>query len=151
MGRWDKLIVNQAFDVPTISFFIISYRLMPNPCQFYFDIKFGERLYSKEKMPGTPLLFIFIFAFKKKEKKKNWKGFGKGKKYLEHQKPGRRNVCPSEPAYNILDCRILRLSAEVLSAECCCLGCYVWWSVVFNMPCMFWLWVGKFCLHRSRA
>ena len=37
------------------------------------------------------------------------------------------------------------------SAECCCLGCYVWWSVVFNMPCMFWLWVGKFCLHRSRA
>ena len=70
MGRWDKLIVNQAFDVPTISFFIISYRLMPNPCQFYFDIKFGERLYSKEKMPGTPLLFIFIFAFKKKKKKK---------------------------------------------------------------------------------
>ena len=82
MGRWDKLIVNQAFDVPTISFFIISYRLMPNPCQFYFDIKFGERLYSKEKMPGTPLLFIFIFAFKKKRKKKELKGFWQRKEIL---------------------------------------------------------------------
>ena len=32
--------------------------LMPYPCsQFYFDIKFGDRLYSKENRPGSPLLF----------------------------------------------------------------------------------------------
>ena len=31
---------------------------MPYPCShFYFDIKFGDRLYSKEKRPGSPLLF----------------------------------------------------------------------------------------------
>ena len=33
-------------------------RLMPYPCShFYFDIKFGDRSYSKEKRPGSPLLF----------------------------------------------------------------------------------------------
>ena len=32
--------------------------LMPYPCShFYFDIKFGDRLYSKENRPGSPLLF----------------------------------------------------------------------------------------------
>ena len=32
--------------------------LMPYPCShFYFDINFGDRLYSKEKRPGSPLLF----------------------------------------------------------------------------------------------
>ena len=31
---------------------------MPYPCsQFYFDIKFGDRLYSKEKRRAWPLLF----------------------------------------------------------------------------------------------
>ena len=31
---------------------------MPGPCShFYFDINFGIRLYSKEKRPGSPLLF----------------------------------------------------------------------------------------------
>ena len=31
---------------------------MPYPCShFYFDIKFGDRLYSKEKRPGSPLHF----------------------------------------------------------------------------------------------
>ena len=32
--------------------------LLPHPCShFYFDIHFGDRLYSKEKRPGSPLLF----------------------------------------------------------------------------------------------
>ena len=32
--------------------------LLPYPCShFYFDTKFGNRLYSKEKRPGSPLLF----------------------------------------------------------------------------------------------
>ena len=31
--------------------------LMPGPCShFYFDINFGNRLYSKEERPGSPLL-----------------------------------------------------------------------------------------------
>ena len=31
---------------------------MPYPCsQFYFDINFGDRLYSNEKRPGSPLVF----------------------------------------------------------------------------------------------
>ena len=33
-------------------------KLMPCPCShFNVDIKFGDRLYSKEKRPGSPLLF----------------------------------------------------------------------------------------------
>ena len=32
--------------------------LMPYPCSyFYFDTNFGDRLYSKEKRSGSPLLF----------------------------------------------------------------------------------------------
>ena len=32
--------------------------LMPYPCShFYFDIKFGDRLYSKEKRGAWPVLF----------------------------------------------------------------------------------------------
>ena len=32
--------------------------LMPHPCShFYFDIKFGDRLYSKEKRGNLPVLF----------------------------------------------------------------------------------------------
>ena len=32
--------------------------LMPGPCSGkHFDINFGNRLYSKEKRPGSPLLF----------------------------------------------------------------------------------------------
>ena len=35
---------------------------MPNPCSyFYFDIKFGNRLYSKEKRPGFPLWNIIYY------------------------------------------------------------------------------------------
>ena len=31
---------------------------MPYPCShFYFDINFGDRLYSKEKRPSSPFLF----------------------------------------------------------------------------------------------
>ena len=38
-------------------FFIIP-TLLPGPCShFYFDINFGNRLYSKEKRPGSSLLF----------------------------------------------------------------------------------------------
>ena len=38
--------------------FLPSRSLMPYPCShFYFDIKFGDRLYSKENRPGSPLLF----------------------------------------------------------------------------------------------
>ena len=35
-----------------------NFILMPYPCShFYFDIKFGDRLYSKENRLGSPLLF----------------------------------------------------------------------------------------------
>ena len=35
-----------------------SYNLLPYPCShFYFDINFGNRLYSKEKRRAWPLLF----------------------------------------------------------------------------------------------
>ena len=34
------------------------FSLMPYPCsQFYFDINFGDRLYSKEERRAWPLLF----------------------------------------------------------------------------------------------
>ena len=37
---------------------IQSSALMPYPCShFYFDIKFGDRLYSKEKRRALPVLF----------------------------------------------------------------------------------------------
>ena len=37
---------------------VFFYSLMPYPCShFYFDIKFGDRLYSKEKRRAWPLLF----------------------------------------------------------------------------------------------
>ena len=36
----------------------VKNNLMPYPCShFYFDIKFGDRLYSKENRPGSPFLF----------------------------------------------------------------------------------------------
>ena len=39
--------------------------LMPYPCShFYFDIKFGNRLYSKEKKPSSSLLFSIQFVTK---------------------------------------------------------------------------------------
>ena len=37
---------------------VVIFTLMPYPCShFYFDINFGDRLYSKEKRTGSPLLF----------------------------------------------------------------------------------------------
>ena len=37
---------------------VVDIRLMPYPCShFYVDIKFGDRLYSKEKRRAWPLLF----------------------------------------------------------------------------------------------
>jgi hypothetical protein len=36
--------------------------VMPYPCShFYFDINFGNKLYPKEKRPGSPLLFSFEY------------------------------------------------------------------------------------------
>ena len=61
LGRWvdgpnNSLTKRLMFQV--LFSFIISYRLMPYPCShFYFDIKFGNRLYSKEKRRAWPLLF----------------------------------------------------------------------------------------------
>ena len=35
-----------------------NFNQMPYPCShFYFDINFGDRLYTKENRPGSPLLF----------------------------------------------------------------------------------------------
>ena len=40
-------------------------RLMPYPCShFYFDINFGNRLYSNEKSPGSPFL-VWIWSVTK--------------------------------------------------------------------------------------
>ena len=37
---------------------VVVFGHMPYSCShFYFDINFGNRLYSKEKRPGSPLLF----------------------------------------------------------------------------------------------
>ena len=50
----------------------LTLNLMPNPCShFYFDIKFGDRLYSKEKRPGSPLLF-WIWSVAKFESKSDY-------------------------------------------------------------------------------
>ena len=39
--------------------------LLPYPCShFYFDINFGDRLYLKEKRPGSPLLFWIKYVAK---------------------------------------------------------------------------------------
>ena len=65
---WDKWLIDQASDVPSIIFLIISHRL-------------------------------------RALKKIHWNHFCK-KKYLEHQTLGQQVICPSEPAYYIVDCRI---------------------------------------------
>ena len=45
-------------DIPKPQHFFVLHTFMPYPCgQFYFDIKFGNRLYSKEKRRAWPLLF----------------------------------------------------------------------------------------------
>ena len=45
-------------NAPICSSWKILWILMPYPCShFYFDIKFGDRLYSKENRLGSPLLF----------------------------------------------------------------------------------------------
>ena len=51
------------FQCSKVSFFWSAKRIwfrniLPYPCShFYFDIKFGDRLYSKENRPGSLLLF----------------------------------------------------------------------------------------------
>ena len=59
-NKKDKSIY-QIFSCETFrNYFILllAYNLMPYPCShFYFDIKFGNRLYSKEKRRAWPLLF----------------------------------------------------------------------------------------------
>ena len=54
-----------------------SYKHMPYSCsQFYVDINFGDRLYSKEKRPGSPLLFWIksVAKFDIKVKVTTWIG-----------------------------------------------------------------------------
>ena len=51
----DKILTIFVY-LPTLT--CTFFTLMPYPCShFYFDIKFGDRLYSKENRPGSPLLF----------------------------------------------------------------------------------------------
>ena len=55
----------------------IQTALMPYPCShFYFDINFGDRLYSKEKRPGSPILFWIssVAKFDIKVKVTTWIG-----------------------------------------------------------------------------
>ena len=56
-------------------------------CHFYFDIKFGDRLYSKENRPGSPLLFWIksVAKFDIKVKVTTWIGhlFYVGRRYLK--------------------------------------------------------------------
>ena len=60
------ITINGVFPGPTleviegseVSTYTELHTFMPYPCShFYFDIKFGDRLYSKENRPGSPLLF----------------------------------------------------------------------------------------------
>ena len=64
--------------------------LLPYPCShFFFDIKFGHRLYSKEKRSTLPLLF-WIWSFAKidiKVKVTTWIGHKCGSYYSAFIKP----------------------------------------------------------------
>ena len=52
-----RIIMPQAGFEPTTSW-LLERSLMPYPCShFYFDTKFGDRLYSKEKRRVWPVLF----------------------------------------------------------------------------------------------
>ena len=64
---------------------------------------------------GHSKLLIFVFVKLQKNKKINWNDFckelckklwKKNNMYLEHQKLGWSVICPSNPAYDIEDCRI---------------------------------------------
>ena len=93
MGRWDKWIVDQVFEVPSIFFFIMSYRLNR----------------------ALKTLFLY-FCTSIKNRKLNWKGFCKEfckilwKKItlgtLDAWSTKGLSYRPSEPVYYILDCWI---------------------------------------------
>ena len=54
----EYLNFNKNKRIHTLSNPSLCINIMPYPCShFYFDIKFGDRLYSKENRPGSPLLF----------------------------------------------------------------------------------------------
>ena len=58
---------------------------MPYPCShFYFDIKFGDRLYSKENRLGCPRLFSIqsVAKFDIKVKVTTWIGHKANKNYV---------------------------------------------------------------------
>ena len=60
--RLKNKIISEIFTIKDFDNRIVTFlpgqSFMPYPCShFYFDIKFGDRLYSKENRPGSPLLF----------------------------------------------------------------------------------------------
>ena len=56
-----KPIINYIDSAPVHPFCMLTnLLLMPYPfIHFYFDIKFGNRLFSKEERPGSPLSFEY--------------------------------------------------------------------------------------------
>ena len=91
MGRWDKRLINQASDVPSIIFHKILQNSLQKPFQF---ISFIE-LQNEKKDNWVP---IFVY-------KKLWNIyiFGASDTWMTSCLSHR----PSEPVYQIVDCRIL--------------------------------------------
>ena len=70
-------LFQQSPKVPVIYFKGKWLNLLPYPCShFYFDINFGDRLYSKENRPGSPLPFWIksVAKFDIKVKVTTWIG-----------------------------------------------------------------------------
>ena len=65
------------FKLQIFCYFLVLLWHMPYPCShFYFDIKFGDRLYSKEKRRAWPVLFWikYVAKFDIKVKVTTWIG-----------------------------------------------------------------------------
>ena len=93
MGRWDKLLVDQASDVPSIIFFP---KILQNSLQklFQFIFKFFFHKITKMKIKSFECL-------------KSIRNYEKKTEILGTSDKSHR---PSEPAYYIVDCRILVVS-----------------------------------------
>ena len=100
MGRWDERLINQASDVPSICFFII--RALKD-LYFYF-CKFIKK---NQKIIETIFAKNFARFYEKEIMLGTSDAWSMG--HLSH--------CPSEPAYYIVDWRILS-NKKLATAPC---------------------------------
>ena len=94
LGRWvagtnDSSIKHLMFQALFFFKFLIIYFIIIKALKTLYFCKFIKEIKNKLK----PFLQRILQEIMKK-------------KYLEHQMVGRRVICPSEPAYHIVDCRI---------------------------------------------